>query len=134
MNLSDKYILNDGKRLKNSIENYPDFRDIFKSTAELLQLETIELLCLLHHARNHRSDVYNLRILTNKAKEEGGDMKDIDVASYSEYEEATRKVWVFENIIKDRIGYYPQRITDSFLIMYVERIDQSQKKNMIIKK
>src|SRR5699024_8473319 len=97
MNLSDKYILNDGKRLINSIENYPDFRDIFKSTLQLLKLETIELLCLLRHARNYRSDVYKLRILGHKAKEDGGNVEHMQMQSYNDYEEATRKVWVFEN-------------------------------------
>jgi len=134
MNLSDKYILNDGKRLINSIENYPDFRDIFKSTLQLLKLETIELLCLLRHARNYRSDVYKLRILGHKAKEDGGNVEHMQMQSYNDYEEATRKVWVFENIIKDRVGYFPQKINDSFLSTYLERIEQSQTKHMVIKK
>lgn len=36
MELSDKYILENGKRLKNSIEHYPDMPGIFKSTKELI--------------------------------------------------------------------------------------------------
>ena len=134
MDLSDKYILQGGKRLNNAIEYLPDQQGIFKRTKELLGLETIELLCLLRHARNHRSDVYKLRILTHKAEEQGNNMAEINAASYSDYEEATRKVWVIENIIKDRIGYYPKKVTENFLSMYLERIEKSQKKKMFIAK
>src|SRR5699024_6395742 len=107
---------------------------IFKNTPELLELETIELLCLLRHARDYRAEVYKLRLLSHQAEAQGGDMDQIKTQSYSDYEEATRKVWVLENIIKDRIGYYPQKVTDNFLSMYLDRIQQSGKKRMIIKK
>jgi|SRR5699024_8552357 len=134
MKLNERYILQNGKRLDNSIENYPEQSGIFKNTLELLELETIELLCLLRHARNYRSEIYKLRILTHKAEDEGGNMQDIEATSYSDYEDATRKVWVIENIIKDRIGYYPQKINDDFLGRYLYKVEQSQKKRMIIKK
>jgi len=134
MELTDRYILQDGKRLDNSIKNYPDQSGIFKNTPELLKLETIELLCLLRHARNYRSEVYKLRILTHKAEDQGGDMKQIEATSYGDYEDATRKVWVIENIIKERIGYYPQKVTENFLGMYLDRIEKSQNKKMAMKK
>lgn len=132
--LTEQYILQDGQRLSNGIDFYPEQNGIFKSTSELLQLETIELLCLLRQARNYRSEVYKLRILTHKAEKEGGDMTAIESKSYSDYEDATRKVWVIENIIKDRVGYYLQKINDEFLGRYLHRIEQSQKKKKIIKK
>lgn len=134
MELTDKYILQNGKRLDNSIEYYPEQQGVFKNTPELLKLETAELLCLLHHARNYRSDVYQLRILGHKAEVAGGNMDEIKTQSYSDYEEATRNVWVLENIIKDRIGYYPQKVTENFLDMYFDRIERSQSKKMIMKK
>jgi len=134
MELSERYILEGGKRLKNDIPHFPDQGDIFKSTKDLLKLETLELLCLLRHARNYRSEIYKLRILTHKAEEQGGDMAEIQATSYSDYEKATRKMWVIENIIKDRIGYYPKKVTENFLSIYLERIEQSQKKNMVMKK
>jgi hypothetical protein len=141
LELTSRYILEDGKRLQNSIEFYPEKQGIFKNTPELLRLETIELLCLLREAREYRSDVYKLRILAHKGKaqaaERSKDMKSmnsIDVMSYSDYEDATRKVWVLENIIKDRIGYFPKKVTEQFLSLYLHRIEQSQTKKMIIKK
>ncbi|WP_077324079.1 hypothetical protein [Virgibacillus siamensis] len=134
MELSERYILRDGERLSNSIDFYPEQQGIFKNTPELLQLETIELLCLLRHARNYRSVVYKLRILGHKAEAEGGNMEEIQIQSYSDYEAATRKVWVLENIIKDRIGYYPQKVTENFLTMYLNRIEKSKFKKMTMKK
>jgi|SRR5690625_200544 len=134
MELTNRYILEDGKRLDTSIDFFPEKQDIFKSTKELLELETIELLCLLRHARDYRSEVYKLRLLTHQAESAGGDVQEIDAKSYKDYEEATRKVWVLENIITDRIGYYPQKVTENFLAMYLERIEKSQKKKMTMKK
>ncbi|SFB32992.1 hypothetical protein SAMN04488072_11643 [Lentibacillus halodurans] len=46
MQHTDRYILQDGERLDNSIAYYPAQHDIFKSTPQLLRLETMELLCL----------------------------------------------------------------------------------------
>lgn len=134
MELTERYILHDGKRLSNEIPFYPEMQGIFKNTPELLKLETIELLCLLRHARNYRTDVYKMRILGHKAEEQGGNVEEIQMQSYSDYEEATRKMWVLENIIKDRIGYFPQKVTENFLGMYLERIEKSQQKKMIMKK
>lgn len=127
-------MLKDGKRLDSSISNFPDKKGTFKSTKELLQLETIALLCLLRHARDYRSEVYKLWLLTHQATAACGDIEEIQEASYSDYEAATRKVWVIENIITDRIGYYPQKVTKKFLAMYVDRIQNSQHKRMVPKK
>ena len=134
MLLTERYILEDGQRLDTSIPHFPEMQGIFKSTAELIQLETLELLCLLRHAREYRSDAYKLRILTHQAKSQGGNMEGIENSSYDEYEKATRKVWVIENIIKDRIGYFPQKVTEKFLAMYLERIEKSTQKRMHIRK
>lgn len=132
--LSEKYIHEDGKRMSHTIEAYPDESRMFKSTRELLTLETIELLYILRYARKHRSMVYHMRINIKKAAAEGNDMSKYDQASYTEYEQATRKVWVIENIIKDRLGYYPQKITEPFLASYLERIERSEGKPMKIYK
>lgn len=89
---------------------------------------------MLRHARNYRSEIYKLRILTHKGKDQGGNMQEIEATSYSDYEDATRKVWVIENIIKDRVGYCPPKINDEFLSRYLDKIADSQKKRMTIKK
>ncbi|MFG6150631.1 hypothetical protein [Halobacillus sp. B23F22_1] len=69
MELEQRCILKNGNRLAHNIQQLPSEQDIFLSTKELMQRETIELLCLLKYARKYRSDVYNWRFLTNKANE-----------------------------------------------------------------
>lgn len=133
MILSDQDVTKDCQRKDHTIEHMPFEYDFYKSTPELMQLKTIELLYLLKFARQTRSDLYNSRILGHKAGKDIKGAVEILDASFSEYEKATRKVWVLENIIKDRIGYYPQRISDEFLGTYLERIERSQVKKMIIK-
>ncbi|WP_163531435.1 hypothetical protein [Halobacillus ihumii] len=133
MELESHYILENGKRLANNIQHLPSEQDIFLSTKDLKQRETIELLCLLKYARKHRTEVYNWRFLTNKAHEVE-QVEEMKENSYKEYENATRKVWVIENILKERMGYYPKSITEEFINRYYHRIKQSEKKRMIMQK
>ena len=136
LTLDEKHVLDAHKRVNHVIESTPDGAAIFLSTAELLTFETIELLFLLKYARSYRSEVYHLRVISYKAEGNENDqaLEKIQHQSYEEYEKATRKVWIIENILKDRIGYYPVKVTDDFLQTYLHRIKQSQKKRMVLKK
>lgn len=139
MELESKHIMIDGKRFDQakSFLGYPNRKDIHKSTPELMELETIDLLCLLREARSFRAEVYQLRLLRHRAEEQSGmnhDVKEIAETTYTEYEQATRKVWVIENIIKERLGYFPQKVTENFLNMYLDRMEKSEKKVMKIRK
>ncbi|MFG6121155.1 hypothetical protein [Thalassobacillus sp. B23F22_16] len=139
MELDDKHIMQDGKRLNQAKKflGYPDRTEVYKSTKELMKLETIHLLCLLREARSIRAEVYKLRLLRHQAEEQQGmnnEIESLENYTYDEYESATRKVWVIENIIKDRLGYFPQKVTNNFLNMYLERMEQSEKKKMFMKK
>ncbi|ASV70175.1 MULTISPECIES: hypothetical protein [Cytobacillus] len=133
MELKDYQISKNGNRMSNTIDSIPAEVEIFKDTKTLMEKETIELLFLLRYARKHRSDVYNLRINVHRATEQGNEMQEYNAASYSDYEEATRKVWVIENIIKERIGYFPSKVTEKFIYIYLDRINQSNEKKMKIK-
>jgi hypothetical protein len=134
--LDKKYVLEGHKRVDHVIERTPDEAAIFLTTAELLTFETVDLLFLLKYARSYRSEVYHLRVISYKAEERKSDqvLEEIQQQSYEEYERATRKVWIIENILKDRMGYYPVKVTDEFLQAYLYRIKQSQKKQMVLKK
>lgn len=139
MELEDRYIMQDGKRLNQTdwFFAYPDESEVFSTTKELMEKETLDLLCLLREARKMRADIYHLRKLRHDAEEQSGyteDVKALADETYSEYEQATRKVWVIENLIKDRLGYYPKRVTNNFLNMYYERMQASEEKVMKLKK
>ncbi|MEK5109797.1 hypothetical protein MHI57_24335 [Cytobacillus sp. FSL K6-0129] len=133
MELKEYQISKNGNRMSNTIDSIPAEVEIFKDTKTLMEKETIELLFLLRYARKHRSDVYNLRINVHRATNQGNDMQEYDTSSYNDYEEATRKVWVIENIIKERIGYFPSKVTEKFIHIYLGRINQSNEKKMKIK-
>lgn len=136
LTLDDKYVLEGNQRVDHVIERRPDEAAIFLSTTALLTFETVDLLFLLKYARSYRSEVYHLRVISYKAEERKSDqaLEEIQQQSYEEYEKATRKVWIIENILKDRIGYYPVKVTEEFLQAYLHRIKQSQKKRMLLKK
>jgi|SRR5699024_7979564 len=139
MELLEQHIMTNGKRM-NQAEQFthlPDPQEIYSTTTELMEKETIELLCLLKEARKIRADMYQLRLLRHQAEEENGmneDVRNIEEQTYSEYENATRKVWVLENIIKKRLGYFPKRLTQNFLNGYLQRMEESEEKPMILRR
>ncbi|AUS14684.1 hypothetical protein NYE34_21235 [Bacillus sp. FSL R5-0418] len=137
MHLETDDILEDGQRKKHMLSYEPDPADIFKPTPELLKSKTIELIYLLKYARKYRSDIYNGRINLYRAKRQTGQsneqLEQFQQETYKEYEEATRKVWVIENLIADRIGYIPLEINDRFLSAYLNKIEKKQGKVMTIK-
>ena len=77
MELEDFYILKDAHRLANTIEYFPEMQGVFQSIKELLQLETIKLLCLLLQASFHRTDVYKLRVLKHQVTSYGENVEEI---------------------------------------------------------
>lgn len=138
MELDKSLISKNSKRLEiyKKIKHLPEESLVYSGTKELMKMETINLLCLLKVARRFRSDAYKIRKLRHDAEKQAGlttEVKEIAETSYKEYDDATRRVWVIENIIKHRIGYYPLRVTDNFLGMFLDRIKESEKKQMIIK-
>lgn len=137
MELEKRYILENGQRLpqKEKFLGFPNENEVRKSTKELMQKETIDLFCLLPVARRLRSEVYKLRKIRHDAEKELGfteQVQDLEEQTYDEYEYATRKVWVIENIIKDRLGYFPKRVTKNFINGYVDRMEDSEEKAMKI--
>lgn len=137
MELVEKHILKDGKRFAQfyNFLGFPNESEVNKSTKELMEKETIDLFCLLRVARRLRAEVFKLRKLRHDAEKELGfneQVQNLEEQTYDEYEYATRKVWVIENIIKERLGYFPKRINDNFINGFVDRIEDSEKKAMII--
>lgn len=135
MDLQEKHIVTNGQRMRQGSEfqGYPSRTKIYLSTLELMQLETIELLCLLREARAVRAEAYKLRSLRHQAEKKMGfndEVRQLEEATYKQYADSTKKVWVIENIIKDRLGYYPEKVTDNFLNVYLDRMIKSEKKPM----
>ncbi|MDO7285917.1 hypothetical protein Q5W88_21675 [Shouchella clausii] len=102
---------------------------INKRTEELLQLSTYELLYVLRHLRAQRSEIYK-SLHT---------FKNAQVTEYTEeagklYEESTKRMFVVENILRQRLGYVPSRVTENFLSKYKEMILKDKGTAMVIRK
>lgn len=128
MQLKKEYITENSKRMKQVKKNFLNKEDVLLPTAKLMEKETLTLLYLLKEARKIRSDVFNLKNQNQDEKEQ-----DAENQLYNQYETATRRVWVIENIIKNRLGYYPKRLTHDFLEAYIDKIYQSEEKVMSLK-
>lgn len=49
------------------------------------------------------------------------------------YKQWTKRMWVVERIIADRLGYAPQRIDDPFLSAHLKKMDKYQARRYIIR-
>lgn len=106
-----------------------------KTTPELMKFSTFELLSLLKYARAERTSLYHYLNVFYKARkhEQTEEFKETEEESGKDYEKITRKMFVLENIIRQRLGYVPRRITDAYLIKYLEEIKKDKQKPMIIR-
>ncbi|MGC6584247.1 hypothetical protein ACPV3A_04650 [Paenibacillus sp. Dod16] len=100
-----------------------------------MQRSTNDIILLLRLARQKRTDIYNYLRIINKANEQDGGFQEHAQVTGKDYEYWTRKAWVLENILRDRTGVYPERITDDYLIGLATRAEKINEKSMkIVKK
>lgn len=114
-----------------------------KTTAELMTLSTFELLQLLQYARKYRANCWDSCELNKKLLRTGKKDKSIadDVIkiatenakeTFEIYRYATRKMFIFENLICERLGYIPKRISRSYLEKYEELMEERKTSKMYI--
>jgi hypothetical protein len=135
MKLKYEDVQENGKRKNFLPDSQPSLSDLNKSTPELMELTTVELLCLLKFARKERTDIYKRRYTFIRAMKEGAEeFFEAEQYTFSEYEKMTRKCFVLENIIRERIGYSPSKLTDSYIQNLAAKMEESLRKDMIIQK
>lgn len=133
MKLKDDDVQENGKRKNHLPASQPFLSDLNKSTPELMRFSTVELLFLLKFARKERADIYKLRYIFIQAMKEGAnEFTEAEEYTFTEYEKATRKCFVLENLIRERLGYYPAKLTDSYIQTFAARMEESAKKDMVI--
>ncbi|ALA55233.1 hypothetical protein CAY60_020715 [Shouchella clausii] len=103
---------------------------INKNTQEFLQLSTYELLYVLRHIRAQRSEIY--KSLHTFRNAQGTDEYTDEAGKL--YEESTKRMFVVENILRQRLGYVPPRVTEHFLSKYKEMILRDKGNAMVIRK
>lgn len=135
MELAASEVMENGGRKKNVVKPLVDLSNMMKSTKELMMMSTYELLALLQLVRKDRSSSYDTMIQVKTLLQKAKDKKDEVMAKSIEetlegvvedYAFVTRKMWVIENILAERMDTVPARITDQYLERFFEKI-QSRK-------
>ncbi|WP_173918928.1 hypothetical protein [Halobacillus sp. Marseille-Q1614] len=108
---------------------------IHKSTPELMKLSTFELLDLLKKARTERGTMYHQNLVFHKVMDisEDRQYEEYEKVSGEAYTYMTRKMFVLENLVYERLGYIPTRITERYLIQYIEKIQKGKRGTMKIR-
>lgn len=135
MAVSSENVQCDGKRKQVAFR--PDhvlISDAEQNTGQLMQRSTNDLIILLRLVRQKRTDFYNYLRVINKANEQHGTFQEHAQVTGKDYEYWTRKAWVLENIIRDRTGVFPERITDDYLLSLSVRAEKINEKTMRITK
>jgi hypothetical protein len=107
---------------------------IDRSTPEIMTLSTFELLYLLKMIRKERHDMYQHMHVFRRASNAGSnEYKEAEKDSGRDYIYFTKKAFVVENIIRSRMGYVPARITERYLVNYLENIKNDKNGPMMIR-
>lgn len=119
-------------------QSVPDHYDInfYKSTKELLNCNTVELFHLLRDCRQEWYSIFNLLSrMTNMNEHELELNPNIDEAFkplYSEYVDLTKQKFIIENILLEKAGFLPDKLTDEFLSNLINQGKEASSKPMYI--
>lgn len=104
-----------------------------RSTQEIMEKDSYYLILLLRLVRDERKRAYNLLRIVNKGAAVQPDTAALQAGQdegAKNYKYWTRKAWIIENILRDRAGYYPAKITDGLLSGILEQVQESNEKPM----
>ena len=128
-------ICQNGERFEfTTMQQHIFLEHINQSVGELKQYHTYDLYLLLKEVREARSQTYYGLQLLNKASKTEKKLQVTANETGGEYEYYTRKAWVIENILLERQGFFPEKITARVLQYMEEQIQKSKKKTMKISK
>lgn len=102
---------------------------------ELAQMHTYDLMRLLSYIRADRANMYKTMQIVRKAPDEAKK----SITGYEElkedginlYREATARQKVVEQLLIDRIGYYPQRVDNKLLEALKAKIEVCEGKERL---
>lgn len=107
------------------IDEFLDDSKANYSQPELLNLHTYDLLRVLKHLRAERSIMYKTMQSVRKAPVEAKkgiqNYDNINESGQELYRNVTARKNIVEQILIDRIGYFPKRIDDKLLNNYYEK-------------
>ena len=106
--------------------------NIYQTTQQFLERDTITLY---HVLKEIRSFWYNLKTLLESAKKQmaGDAALEISVSEMTkEYGVLTKKKFVVENIILERTGFFPEKLTEEFLDSVINQALIARNKKMTV--
>lgn len=97
------------------------------SQPQLEKLHTYDLLLILKHLRAERTSMYKTMQSVRKAPEEAKNDNYDELNEYGQelYREITARQNVVQELLVDRMGYYPKRIDDKLLNALYEKIERN---------
>lgn len=136
MNIGTHQIQHNHERISVRIRDFALDSYMEKTTPELMRLSTFELLSLLKTIRAERTDMYKYlnvfyRVRTNEDTE---DFRDKEEEAGVEYERITRKMFVVENVLRQRLGYVPHRISKEYLEQYLRAMKKDKTTPMFVRR
>ncbi|WP_191567335.1 hypothetical protein [Metabacillus idriensis] len=135
MRVKSNRVMQNNERLEVRVREFVADHYIDKNTSELMSFSTYELLYLLKFIRKERRDMFhNIKIFHRAVKQEDtNQFEEIEKETGRNYIYLSKKMFVVENIIRERLGYVPVRITETYLVKYLENIKNDKKGPMIIR-
>lgn len=130
MTFSLEQTAKDRERKSHIPESYETYR---RTTKELLKCNTIELFHLL---KDYREKWYNhlemVKRIKSIYKENGVDVQGDEtyLELYKEFEDLTKYKFTIENVLIEKAGYLPEKLTNDFLCELIERAEQTTKNKM----
>lgn len=99
--------------------------EAYQSQPILSKYHTYDLLLFLNHLRDQRSIAYKNMQSVRKAPDEAkaNNYDDLNEFGQELYREATARKNIIEQILIDRMGYYPKRIDDKLLTALEQKIN-----------
>src|SRR5699024_513257 len=107
--------------------------EAYQTQPELSKYHTYDLLLLLSYLREQRSTAYKTKKKTkkshkkaqNKVKTIRNDYDELNEYGQEFYREATARKNIIEQILIDRMGYYPKRVDNKLLDALESKIERN---------
>ncbi|WP_348625369.1 hypothetical protein ABFT51_27935 (plasmid) [Paenibacillus peoriae] len=133
MELFREDVQEDGQRKPVSITVGATLNGAERSTPELMELDSYYLTELLTLVRSQRKQVYNSLRIVNKGAALSPGFEQAQKQGGQNYHYWTRKAWAIENILRERAGFYPAKITLNYLNLFREQVHKSNELPMLIR-
>ncbi|MED3804417.1 hypothetical protein P4562_21185 [Lysinibacillus xylanilyticus] len=132
----------DGKRIeKRKRVTYLAAETVKLPLKQLCELHPLDVIMCLKEARSERANIFSVMRIFNKAdgdkipnEKKLEEYRLLAEETGNEYEYWTRKCWTIENLLIDRIGYFPEKINKEFLASFIAKNEKSLLKPMKISK